>query len=221
MSGRGRLVLKGHGAVGRVAAAPSSAATSALGRVAPPPAVAGVKRAREPEAASTDLAAPRADDDGDSAASIRIQRTRGTGTLQSSATSVMGSGTQFLTEVRSGDLLELEGGIFAPVKFVLSNISLALADPFPSVGNARPGSGFTIVRKIVPEARVDHAAAAAAASRAAADADEASTGVSRDALRVKGAGSLSYRFEALAGGAALSREDLLQLRAAKRGDKFC
>lgn len=210
MSGRGRLVLKGHGAIGSAAGA-----------------VPVRKRPRDDElplaaAASPSVVVPSVPE--------ALERIPCSGTLRTSQTTVTGINTAFTREVRPNDILHLgvggtrenEGRV---VRFILSATSLALAEPFSS--DAVDPVEFSISRRsAVVAAGADPGAAARAAADARTLALERETGASGARVQVKSVDKGGYTYVAAGslGAAAVdeSRESALDARARARGrDKFC
>lgn len=152
-------------------------------------------------------------------------RVPGIGTLITSSTSVRGFNTRFSSQVRAGDVLEVAGDA-RPVQFIVSDTSLSLREAFTrDTGREEP---FTVASSSVRAGEVVLSPAAAAAAAAAKRAAElaAATGASTDRIAVKregaaGSGAKSYTTVAVSGGASMSREALLDLRAKARGDRFC
>jgi hypothetical protein len=197
MSQRGRLVLKGHGALTKNGVAPPSSAV-----IRPLP--TAVKRARTEEPQEP-----------------VIVRTNCKGTILSSHCTVTGVDTLFLSQLQAGDVIEA-GGESRPVKFIVSNTSLSLAEPFSkSFSLPVPFVGVHLRDPNV----VDPAVLAAQAEVARRKELSSFTGTETDKIQMKkekGSSGLgtTYVTKQLEKGLD-SREDLLLLRSKQKGDKFC
>ena len=162
---------------------------------APERAVAAGESAQVPARAAAELPGPAATGTG---------RRRGTGRLSASFTTVSGAeGSKFVSEVAAGDVIVVdhpESGLDEArvVALVLSDAALSIKKPFSS-SFAAP-CAFDILprpRDVVAEAASERARAAA-------------TLADRNAA-----------FGAYAGSTALSREEQLNQRAKKKGDRYC
>ena len=213
MSGRGRLVLKGHGAVSKV------------GGMKRPRAEEPVPAQHQPAAAAASEAPLPA-----APSEAALERHPCTGLLYTSGTAVTGQGTAFKSELRAGDVVELLGQADArPVSFVLSDTSLSLREAFLK-DIAPPGLAFVAVRRAGQQQRAGGSAggggsggggAAEQAAGSAAKELESVTGVSAVSMRVNKAGSKGvYTTAAVQGGQQLSREELLDLRIKGKGEKL-
>jgi hypothetical protein len=160
---------------------------------APERAVGAGESAQVPARAAAELPGPAA-----------TGRRQGTGRLSASFTTVSGAeGSKFATEVAAGDVIVVdhpESGLEEArvVALVLSDAALSIKKPFSS-SFAAP-----CAFDILPRPRDAVAEAATERARAAA------TLADRNAA-----------FGAYAGSAALSREEQLNKRAKKKGDRYC
>lgn len=158
-------------------------------------AVGAGESAQVPARAAAELPSPAATGTG---------RRRGTGRLSASFTTVSGSeGSKFVSEVAAGDVIVVdhpESGLeeVRVVALVLSDAALSIKKPFSS-SFAAP-----CAFDILPRPRDAVAEAASERARAAA------TLADRNAA-----------FGAYTGSAALSREEQLNQRARKKGDRYC
>jgi len=140
------------------------------------------------------------------------------GVVTSSHTTVTGFGTRFKSDVKAGDVIELEGGVDARVvAFVLTDTHLALKEAF--YDNVKPpGVKFSVIRV------VDHRKIAPIVDVIKNMTPDDATGVSANRFRVPKEGAKGvYVFESAgksSGGGALSREELLDIRCKRKYEKI-
>lgn len=219
-SSRGRLVLKGHGAVGSGTVISRKRARDDDKTSVPISASSGAVASAISDTTGTAATATTTTTTTTSTTgSPQITHTRGTGTLRTSSTTVYGISTRFLDEVKAGDVIEI-GSEARPVAFVLSATSLGLSEPF-SVDVAVPAP-FTVAHLVVHDAATLDPVEASKKAATARFADvERQTGAGTR-IQIKGDSKGTYSFASAVGAAAASREDQLDARAKARGrDKFC
>ena len=209
----GRLVLKGHGAIGsgRGSSGPCTATSYKRARVDP----LGVSTSNS---TSSVVIAISGTTTSTSTGDPKITRTLCTGQLRTSATAVSGIATRFLDEIKAGDVIEV-GNEARPVAFVLSATSLGLSEPF-SVDVAVPAR-FTVAHLVVLDAAALDPVEASrkAASARFADVERQTGAGARIQIKGDSKGTYSFASAAMTTG---SREDQLDARAKTRGrDKFC
>jgi hypothetical protein len=155
-------------------------------------------------------------------------RAPGSGTLITSGSTVMGSGTLFSKEVAVGDAIEVthpKTGVteIRIVKMVLSNVSMGLNSAFTS--DLATPVPYHVLK--LPKAIVTPEMAAAAASKSKVDEEKSAYGrYGADAsgktftYRERLSGG-SYRVRSVATERSMTREELLDMRAKVKSDKFC
>ena len=183
------------------------------------------KRDREGEAGSSSSATVAS-----SAAALRPTRQRGSGRLVTSGTSVMGhEGTNFITELAVGDAVIVQHPTSLTeeariVRMVLSDISISISSAFSS--DLITATRFEYIT--APKKEVDESAAVARKRTKRANDEDAAFGTFAGKLgtvvtyreRVPGAAH-TYRIVTKKSDRAMSRGELLDLRAKKKSDRFC
>lgn len=237
MSGIGRLKLKGVGAVG--AAKPSTSSSAVVGPAKAAPEskpLTGVKRGRSDleEAPSTSSAAAAGGAGAASSAAsgprmTAATRSPGTGAIMSSGTTVMGSsGTRFKAELALGDAIEVlhpRSGVpeIRVVKMVVGDSSMGINAPF-SADLAAPTSYHVLklpkAIKSAEEERTDLAKRRADEERGATGRYGSGADGRTYTYREQLSGG-TYRVKTVALDGEKSREQLLDMRAKLKSDKFC
>lgn len=236
MSGIGRLKLKGVGVVGAVKPATSSSSTA---RASVPSfeskPITGAKRGRsELDEGSGSSSAAAGGAGGASAPETAPRmtaatRSPGTGSIMSSGVTVMGSaGTRFKAELAVGDAIEVlhpRSGVpeVRVVKMVVGDASMGINAPFSS-DLASPQS-FHILKlpkaiKSAEEERADLAKRRADEERGATGRYGSGSDGRTYTYREQLSGG-SYRVRTVALNGEKSREELLDMRAKLKSDKFC
>mmetsp|Transcript_2782 Transcript_2782/g.4339 ORF Transcript_2782/g.4339 Transcript_2782/m.4339 type:complete len:219 (+) Transcript_2782:105-761(+) len=151
---------------------------------------------------------------------------RGTGTITSSGTTIMGHGTKFQKEMRTGDAIIITINSqpqMRVVKMLLSNISCSISSAFSD--NLSQPTGFEYINAPRNEAEERRVKAHKANLEKAEDERVAfgtyAHGGNELVYREKSSTGTSYVIRRQELDREMSREELLLMRSKKKSDKYC
>lgn len=138
-----------------------------------------------------------------------------------------GVGTCFSKEIAAGDAIEVYNpqskiNELRVCRFVAADVSLSLSAPFSS--NITQPSHFVVMKKPSRASTATSAAAGFAVTKAHATATgstQLQPGARTITLRVRDGAGYKYVTEVVDASKAMSNEDLLDMRAKRKSDKFC